>query len=179
MTLNLQRRTSGQAIVMLLILLAILGGGYWWLAHSKQTSEREAREFAKMAATRLACEFDQRFLDKYLGSEAQVRFPPSFRGRMMNWLRELGVASREIEIAGTVTYTSQFFQPVGQFRAHLKYPARYADLDLGVSCPNGWWQVDNVNLSYEPLPTPTPAPVAATIATPAPAVASSPKPRPR
>lgn len=173
MKIKLHRSVAGQAIVMVVILLAILGGGYWWLLHSKKTSEQEAHDFAEMAASRLARQFDPKFLDQYLGQDAQLRFPPSFRSRLIIWLRELGVASEDIDVQGTVTYTSQFFQPVGQFRAHLKYPTRAADLDLTVSSPKGWWQIDSIALTYEPTPTPAPTPVAIV-----PPVAGSPVPSP-
>ena len=154
-------RPSGQIVVLLLILLAIFGGGAWWLTISKRQSETGARAFAREAAARLALRFDQKFLDQRLGPEAQVRFPPSFRERLFNHMRELGVPTPEIELDGSVRFTSYFFEPEGQFRARLNYPTKPAYLDLTVSHPHALWQIDYLNFTWDPtpLPTPEPAPV--------------------
>ena len=171
MKLLINRHAGGQAIVMVVILLAILGGGYWWLGNSARTSEKEARLFAREVVTRMAIQFDRKFVDGHFSSEAQTQFPPSFRERMMYNLHQLGVPSDDFKVDGTVSFRSRFFDPRGQFRAHLKYPNRSADLDFAVSQPHGWWQIDNLNLTYDLPPA---APPAASEASVAPAVPPSP-----
>jgi hypothetical protein len=151
-------RESGQVIVLILIVLALVGGGVWWLFTSKRQSEEDARAFAQQAAQRLAIQFDRKFLDQRLGPEAQVQFPPSFRERLLNHLRDLGVPAAQIDLDGRVTFTSRFFEPNGQFRARLMYPEKPAFLDLIVSHPHALWQIDYLNLTYVPTPTPTPEP---------------------
>ena len=163
-------RQAGQVIVLILIVLALLGGGAWWLFNSKRQSEGEARAFAQQAAERMALQFDRKFLDQHLGLEAQVQFPPSFRERLLNRLRDLGVPAPQIDLEGKVTFTSRFFEPRGQFRARLMYPEKPAFLDLAVSRPHALWQIDYLNLTYVPTPTPTPTP------SPSPAVGVSPVP---
>ena len=168
MILSTSRRARGQAIVLLIILLAILGGGYWWLVDSARKSEAEARAFARDTVTRMAIQFDRKFVDSHFASEAQVQFPPSFRERMLYNLRELGVPAADFEMDGQVMYTSHFFDPRGQFRAPLKYPTKSAELDVAVSQPHGWWQIDNLNLTWNAGPAaPVPAPLASPAASPA------------
>ena len=169
MILSTSRRASGQAIVLLIILLAILGGGYWWLVNSIHKSETEAEAFAREAVTRMAIQFDRKFVDSHFASESQQQFPPSFRERMLYNLHQLGVAAGDFKIKGAVTFTSHFFDPHGQYRAHLTYPAnKSADLDIAVSQPHGWWQIDSLNLTYDlPPAAPTPAVQASPAASPA------------
>ncbi|MEP6809800.1 MAG: hypothetical protein ABI992_06120 [Chthoniobacterales bacterium] len=161
MKLKVNRRVGGQVIVLLVIVLALLSGGYWWLLHSSQESEKEARAFAQATAARLAIDYDRHFLDTHMGQDAALQFPPSFRERMLNHFREFGTPAPEIGVTGEVNFTNQFFEPHGKFRAHLQYPTRGADLDLIVACPNGWWQIDYLNLSWDIAPVPAPAPATA------------------
>lgn len=159
------RPERGQVVVLLVIVLAVLGGGAWWLFVAKRQSEEGARAFAREAATRLALHFDQKFLDVRLGREAQVSYPPSFRERLLNRLRQLGVPAQEIELEGEVTFTSHFFEPKGQFRARLNYPTKPAYLDLTVS-NRQTWQIDRLNLTWDPTPVATPEPALAISPTP-------------
>lgn len=171
MKFSIQRRTSGQAIVLVLIVLAILGGGYWFLQKSKREREKEAQDFARNTANRLALNFDQKFLDLHLSPEAKLRYPPSFRDRLISYLRGLGAPSRAIELTGTVTFTNQFFEPHGQFRAHLQYPDRSAEVDLAVSSPQALWQIDDINVTWTVVPVPTPIPTPTPVPSPVPSLA--------
>ncbi len=176
MKLNTQRQTRGNAIVMLLILVAIFGGGYWWLVNSAKTSAAEAKAFARETVQRMAFQHDAKFVNSHFASEAQTQYPPSFRERVVYNLREMGVPASDFTLEGDVAFTSRFFQPRGQFRAHLKYPTRTADLDVAVSQPHGWWQIDFLQLTWnEP-----PAPVVPALAQPAPGqpVPAQPNPAP-
>lgn len=133
---------------MLLIVLAVLAGIGWFLFASKQKSEAAAKAFVQEAATRLAFQFDRKFLDVHLASDAQTRYPPSFRERFFDRLRALGVPAGPVEVEGKVHFTSYFFQPAGQLRARLNYSAAPAYIDFHVSHPNAWWQINNLNLTW-------------------------------
>lgn len=158
-------RVAAQTVVLLLIVLAILAGIGWWLFYSRRQGEETAKAFAREAAVQLAMRHNVKFLARSLGREAQVRYPPSFRERLLSHLRRLGLATG-VDIEGQVTFTSHFFEPRGQFRARLNYPTMYADLDIAVSNPYAWWQIDYLNLTWYPPPESRPAPAA--LETPAP-----------
>ncbi len=166
-------RQSGQVLVLLIIVVAILGGGAWWLYRTKAESEKAVRAFAREVVTRLAFQHDRKFLDSHFDRETQVHYPPSYRDRLVQNLRELGTPNPQFELDGSVTFTSEFFAPRGSFRVRLDYPGRDpAYLDVGVSNPNVWWQIDFINLTWHtassvaappdpysavpPAPSPTP-----------------------
>ncbi|MFN2508974.1 MAG: hypothetical protein ABR589_09400 [Chthoniobacterales bacterium] len=157
--LRIDRNTSGQAVVLLIIVLAILGGITWWLFSSKKQNESGAREFGRETVTRLAFQQDRKFLDRSLGDDARIHYPPSFRELLFARFRQLGTPSGEIDFQGDVTFTSRFFEPKGTFRAQINYPNGLpAFLDVGVSMPKGWWQIDYLNLTWNPAPAPPPPP---------------------
>ena len=145
-----RRNTAGQAVVLLLVLVAIVAGIGWWLYSARQQSEREAQAFAREAATRFAVHFDMKFLNSHLGREAQTKYPPSFRERFFNRLRQLGSPSGPPEVEGRVMFTSQFFQPVGEFSCRLHYPNAPAIIAMAISRPMGRWQIDYLNLTWTP-----------------------------
>ena len=138
--------------MLVLIVLAILGGVYAWLVTSKHQSEAEARAFAAEAGTRLAFQFDRKFLDTHIAPDKQTHYPVSFRDRLLDRLRGLGIPAGPVDVDGDVTFTSQFFQPVGQFRVRLNYSAAPAFLYLTVSHPHEWWQIDTINLTWNKPP---------------------------
>jgi hypothetical protein len=145
------RRDAGQVVVLLLIVLAIGAGLAWWLFASRAQSEQAAFAFARLAGVKLGREHDAKFLNVHIGREVQTRFPPSFRDRLLNHLRELGVASEQVEAEGTVSFTSTFFEPRGRFRVQLFYPnSTKAELYLTISNRPGWWQIDDINLVWSP-----------------------------
>jgi type II secretory pathway pseudopilin PulG len=145
-------------VVLLLVLLALLGGATWWLYSSRARSEEAARQFASEASIKLAAQYDRKFFDTHIAREVQTRFPPSYRERLLNHLQEFGIPSAAPEVHGDVTFASHFFSPQGRFRVHLVYPTTTADMDLLVSNPKGWWQIDYVNLTWYPPPPPPPEP---------------------
>lgn len=159
-------RGDASTLVLLAIVVAVVLGGVLWLFYSTRNREAEAKEFVQAVATRLAFDYDKKVLDVHLAPEIQTRFPPSFRERMIGHLRELGVPSRDFEADGKVEFTNTFFEPHGQFRVHLQYPERTADLDLAISCPHGWWQIDYVNLSWDLPSADAPVPAELTLLPP-------------
>jgi len=150
-------REGGQAIVLILIILAIMGGIGWWLVQSRQMSEAQAKDFAREVAIRLAVDLDRKFFDRVIAPERVAKYPPSFRDRVIDKLRGFGRPSSTVELEGDVFFTSGFFNPTGNFRVKLTYPQTPAIIHLAVSRPKGWWQIDDMNISWTP-PAATQAP---------------------
>jgi hypothetical protein len=177
-------RTAGikgeGGVALLVIVLLILGGIVWWLYSSRQDAEKNARIFATEVAKRVAVNYDEKYLHVNLSPDGQKTYLRSTRDRLLDRLRELGVPAQPIEVEGEVTFTSYFFDPRGRFQAQLKYPTTSAQLDLDISRGMTVWQVDTINLPWNPPATPAvgPAPVApAPVATPTPTPAPEQKPK--
>ena len=146
-----RRRERGQALVLVLIVLATVAALVWYLFHSRAETEQAAIAFAREAGTKLGRFHDAKFLDIHIGREVATQYPPSFRERLMNHLRRLGVASEQVDVEGSVSFESHFFAPRGRFQAHLVYPKNErADLHLAISSPHGRWQIDYINLVWFP-----------------------------
>lgn len=135
-------------------MLAAIG---WWLILSRQESEAQARDFAREAATRLAFDLDRKFLDRVIAPARVAKYPPSFRDRIIDKLRGFGKPTGPAEIEGEVWFTSYFFTPSGTFRAKLTYSRTPVVLYFAVSRPQGWWQIDDLNVSWEAPPVEPPA----------------------
>ena len=158
-----------------MIVLLLLSGIVWWLYSSRQDAEKNARIFATEVTKRVAISYDEKFLHVHLSPEAQITYLKSWRDRLLDRLREFGVPAQPIDVQGNVAFTSYFFDPKGTFRAQLNYPTTSAQLDLGISRGMTVWQVDMINLTWNPPPTPTPAPGPALTPTPTPTPASEQK----
>src|ERR1700674_1015854 len=175
-------RTAGSrgegGIGFLVIVGVLVIGIVWWLYSSRQDAVKKSRAFAAEVVTHVAVNYDEKYLHVHLSPEAQVNYLQSWRERFIARLRELGVPSQPIEVTGNVTFTSQFFDPRGTFRAQLKYPTTSAYIDLGVSRGMTVWQVEKIHFTWTPppTPTPTPTPVLATTPTPTPTPAPEQKP---
>jgi hypothetical protein len=151
MTRRLARiRASGQVLFLVIIILALLGGGYWFLSSARRNTEKEAWAFARVVAERIALQHDERFVDLNLSSRAKIDFPPSWRSRLFENVRNLGTPDRTIGLTGEVKFSSYFFEPKGVFRAQLNYPGMPAYLDIAVSPSRGPWQIDSLNLTWHP-----------------------------
>ena len=164
-------------MALLVIVLLILSGIAWWLYSSRQDAEKNARVFATEVTKRVAVNYDEKYLHIHLSPEAQVQYLKSWRDRLLDRLRELGVPAQPIDVQGDVAFTSYFFDPHGTYRAELKYPTTSAQLDVGISRGMTVWQVDTINLTWNPPPTPTPAPTPLVTATPTPTPAPEQKSR--
>ena len=169
-------RIKGEGgVALLVIVLLLLGGIVWWLYSSRQDAEKNARIFATEVARRVAVNYDEKFLHVHLSPEAQIQYLKSWRDRLIDRLREFGVPAQPIEVQGDVGFTSYFFDPKGTFRVQLKYPTTSAQLDLGISRGMTVWQVDTINLTWNPPPTPIPASTPVVTPTPTPAAEQKPK----
>jgi hypothetical protein len=172
-------RIKGEGgVALLVIVLLLLGGIVWWLYSSRQDAEKNARIFAAEVVKRVAVNYDEKYLHVKLSPEAQIQFLKSWRDRLIDRLREFGVPAQPIDLQGNVAFTSYFFDPHGTFSAKLKYPATSAQLDVGVSRGMTVWQVDTINLTWDPPPVPTPTPGVVAVATPTPTPTPTPEPKP-
>lgn len=183
---NRERRESGQAVVLLAIVLAIVGFGLWMLLSSRAAREEDAKQFARTTAERLLFAQDTHFLNQHLAPRAQVLFPPSWRERFFNWVREIGPIDPEMDVQGSTVFTSQFFDPHAHFEVRVKAKDGPAILELLFSQRSGQWDIDALNLTWTPAPTPSPTPgVVTPLVAPMPAGAApgpppaSPKPTPK
>ena len=178
MRLSRTARIKGEGgIALLVIVLLLLAGIVWWLYSSRQDAEKNARVFANEVVTRVAINYDEKYLHVKLSPEAQVQYLKSWRDRLIDRLREFGVPAKPIDLQGDVAFTSYFFDPHGTFRATLKYPTTSAQLEVGVSRGMTVWQVDTLNLTWDPPPVPTPTPGVAPVATPTPTPTPTPEPK--
>lgn len=162
-------RIKGEGgIALLVILLLILGGIVWWLYAARSDAERNVRTFAAEVAKRTTVDFDQKFLNLHLSNAAQGQYLPSWRDRLIERLRGFGVPSQPLEVQGDVAFSSYFFDPHGLFRAELKYPTMSAHLELSISRGMTMWQIDTIDLIWNPPPAPTPGPTPEASPTPTP-----------
>ena len=143
-------RDQGESLLLIVVILAVLGGISWYLYSSRRNSEKEAWAYAHEVAEHIALQRDARFIDLNLSSQAQVEMPPSFRERILTKLAELGVPDKRINITGHVTFSSYFFEPRGSFRAEVNTPATPVYLDMSISPSRGPWQIDALNLTWNP-----------------------------
>src|ERR1700704_6052237 len=118
-------------IALLVIVLLLVGGIVWWLYSSRQDAEKNARIFANEVVKRVAVNYDEKYLHVKLSPEAQVQYLKSWRGRLIDHMREFGVPAQPIDVQGDVAFTSYFFDPHGMFTARLKYPTTSAQLEVG------------------------------------------------
>ena len=146
--------------MLVLVVVAIIIGVAWWLIKSRQQSEIEAKNFVRETATRLAFDLDRKLLDRVIAPEQVAKYPPSFRDRVIQKLRGFGRPSGSVDVEGELFFTNHFFLPSGNFRAKLTYPTTPVVLYLAISRPKGWWQINELNISWDQAPPPPPPPTA-------------------
>ena len=76
--------------------------------------------------------------------------PPSYRERIFTKLAELGTPNRDIKLTGQVTFSSYFFDARGNFRAEAVFPNGPAHLSVVVSPSHGPWQIEGLDLIWDP-----------------------------
>lgn len=162
------RGEDAQVLVLLLIVLAIVGGGLWYLKSARDRKEQDARAFANDLADHVILQGDQRMLDLVLSPDAKLRYPPSWRERMFQHIREQGAPQSPMQLTGDVSFQNHFFDPTGHFRAQVQYVDGPAILEMIVDQPGVMWEVEELNWiwqpsSYQPAPiVPSSPPPAAT-----------------
>ena len=137
--------SSGQVLVLLIIVLGLIGLGAWWLSSNKQTMAKEGREFGREVIQRLVVQHDLTFLSSRLGPQARMEYPPSRQQEFISQLKQLGTPVGPLDVKGDIQFQSQFFEPKGNFTARANYPAKGAQIEIGVSHPVGRWQIDTVS----------------------------------
>jgi hypothetical protein len=173
---NSHRKGEG-GLAIWIILLALLGGAAWFLYASRAEAERKAKEFAEQVVKTMAVNYDVRFLNTHMSPQAQLNYIPSWRDRMVGYLKGFGPMTKPIETKGSVSFNNVFFDPHGMFQSELTYATQTAKLNVGVSRGMNAWQVEEIELVWTPPPTQTPAPAA--VATPSPTPSPTPTPDPR
>jgi hypothetical protein len=144
-------KQSGQGIVILIILVLVIGGGLFYLSSNKQAMDKEGRAFGKEAINRIVLNYDIGFLGANLSPEAKLSLPPSEQNALINQLRQLGQPVQGFKIDENMswqgTWIFKFFEPSGQFIAHLNYPAGPATLEIDINHPVSKWQI--INLAFQ------------------------------
>jgi len=171
---NSHRKGEGNFAIWI-ILLALLGGALWFLYSSRSDAERKMRGFAGQIVDSMAVKYDVRLLNAHMTPAAQAQYIPSWRDRMVGFLKGFGPMSKPIETTGDVHFNSVFFDPVGTFKSVLTYPTMTATMNLTVVRGMNDWQVDQLELIWTPPPTPTPAPAAQVTPSPTPTPTAEPE----
>lgn len=171
MRLAQHSRVKAEGLAIWLILLAILGGAVWFLFSSRVDGQKNARTFASEVTQKVVVNYDEKYLDLRLSTKARSSYSAMWRSRMIRYLRDFGPLTRPIETEGEVRFTSHFFNPIGSFRSQLTYPTTTATFEVTVSKGMTSWQIDDINLIWNPppAPSPTPSPVMTPSPTPSPA----------
>lgn len=89
-------------------------------------------------------------------------------------MKGFGPLAKPPETKGEINFTSHFYDPRGSFRSDLTYANTSAYLELTVSKETRW-QVDEINLVWNPPPAPTPTPSPVMAASPTPTSTPQPK----
>lgn len=170
MRLAQHSRVKAEGLAIWLILLAILGGAVWFVYSSRTDGQKNARKFADEVIQKVVVEYDEKFLDLRLSTPARANYSAMWRAKMFRYLREFGQLSKPVETTGTVSFTSHFYDPRGMFQSKLTYPTMTARFEVIVSRSMTNWQIDQIDLIWNPPPTPSP--------TPGPSLTPSPTPSP-
>lgn len=175
MKLAQQSRIKAEGLGIWIIVLAIVGGAVWFVYSSRTDGQKNGRAFANEVIQKVAVEYDEKYLDQRLSPAARAQYLPLWRIRMMQYLKGFGPLAKPPETKGDVSFTSHFYDPRGHFRSDLTYANTTAYLELTVS-KGTRWQVDEINLVWNPppSPTPTPSPVMTPSPTPSPTPAQKP-----
>ena len=175
---NSNRKGEG-GLALWIIVAALLGGALWFLYSSRSEADKKMREFAGQVVQTMAVNYDVRFLNNHMTPAAQANYIPSWRDRMVGFLKGFGPMSKPIETKGDVHFNSLFFDPVGTFESVLTYPTMTAKMNLTVIRGMNNWQVDQIELTWTPPPTPTPSPTPAVTPSPTPTPTAEPKQQPQ
>lgn len=160
------KNQGGQVFVLIVILLAMAGGAIWYAHHAHEQKETEAQAFANEVGNRVILQGDTRFLNLALSPDAKVKFPPSWRDRMFDFIRAQGPPLSAVRVSGEMHFQYRFMDPEGRFHAEVDYANGPAYLQFGISHPGVLWQIDDINFIWQrppPEPSLTPAPTASAI----------------
>jgi hypothetical protein len=145
MKTNSRSNSSGQVIGIVIIVVVLIGIGFWWLFSNKQAMRKEGREFGKEAIQRIILQHDKAFFSSRLGPQGRMNFPPSTIQEFFTELEKFGAPIGPVNVEGDIQFQSHFFEPTGEFHAHVNYPTRDADISIAISHPESRWQLDAVS----------------------------------
>ena len=90
-----------------------------------------------------------KFFADHLSPAMRLQYPPSAQQDLMTQLAKLGAPLSPPKVDGDIVFQSHFFEPNGNFHAHINYPARGADINVSISHPVGRWQIDDLGFTAE------------------------------
>ncbi len=149
MKINPQSKSSGQILVIVIIVLVLVGIGFWWLFSNKQEMTKAGNEFGRKVIQELVMQHNVKFFADNLSPAMRLQYPPSAQQDLMTQLAKLGAPLSSPKVDGDIVFQSHFFEPNGNFHAHIDYPTRGADINVAVSHPVGRWQIDEINFTAE------------------------------
>ena len=149
MKINPRSKLSGQILVVLIIVLVLIGIGYWWLDSNKRQMAQEGNQFGKQLIQELIMQHNVKFFADHLSPAMRLQYPPSAQQDLMTQLDKLGTPVSPPNVEGEILFQSHFFDPNGNFHAHINYPTRGADINVSISHPVGRWQIDEIALNAE------------------------------
>src|SRR5215467_4190316 len=149
MKIDSRSKSSGQILVIVIIVLVLLGIAYWWLDSNKRQMAQEGRQFGRQVIQELVMQHNVKFFADHLSPAMRLQYPPSAQQDLMTQLDKLGTPMSPPNVQGDIVFQSQFFEPNGNFHAHINYPTRGADINVAVSHPVGRWQIDEINFTAE------------------------------
>jgi len=150
MKINSRSKSSGQILVVVIIVLVLVGIAYWWLDSNKRQMAQEGRQFGKQVIQELVVQRNVKFFGDHLSPAMRLQYPPSAQQDLTVRLEKLGTPVSPPDVQGDVLFQSHFFEPNGNFHAHINYPTRGADINVSVSHPVGRWQIDDLAFTAEP-----------------------------
>jgi hypothetical protein len=149
MKINPRSKTSGQILVIVIIVLVLLGIAYWWLDSNKREMAQEGRQFGKQVIQELVMQRNVKFFADHLSPAMRLQYPPSALQDLTTQLEKLGAPMSPPDVQGDIVFQSHFFEPNGNFQAHINYPTRGAEINVAVSHPVGRWQIDDFGFTAE------------------------------
>ena len=149
MKINPRSKASGQILVIVIIVLVLLGIAYWWLDSNKRQMAQEGRQFGKQVIQELVMQRNVKFFADHLSPAMRLQYPPSAQQDLMTQLAKLGAPMSPPDVQGDIEFQSHFFEPNGNFHAHINYPTRGAEINVAVSHPVGRWQIDEIGFTAE------------------------------
>ena len=150
MKINPRWKSSGQILVIVIIVLVLLGIAYWWLDSNKRQMTQEGQAFGKQVIQEIVVQHNVKFFSDHLSPAMRLQYPPSAQQDLMTQLDRLGTPLSPPDVQGDIQFQSHFFEPNGNFHAHINYPARGADINVSTSHPVGRWQIDDIAFTAEP-----------------------------
>lgn len=149
MKIKSQSKSSGQILAIIIILLVLLGIAYWWLDSNKRQMTRDGDQFGRQVIQELIVQRNVKFFADHLSPAMRLQYPPSAQQDLMTQVAKLGAPLSPPKVDGDIVFQSHFFEPNGNFHAHIDYPTRGADINVAVSHPVGRWQIDELNFTAE------------------------------